>query len=176
VVKVEDPGELATVCKEYFKRSDYVIAQEFMPTPFDWRIGIFNGKALFACKYFMSRNHWQIINHHKDGKAGEGAHQTYAVSQVEPIIINTALKAAKLIGDGLYGVDIKVVGNKPYVVEVNDNPNIDVGVEDEVLKDALYNTIMEEFANRIDKSKARKDKEQPAPVESLKLLKMQVGR
>ena len=75
VVKVEDPGELTSVCKEYFKRSDYVIAQEFMPTPFDWRIGIFNGKALFACKYFMSRNHWQIINHHKTGKAGEGAHQ-----------------------------------------------------------------------------------------------------
>ncbi len=175
VVKVEDPGELASVCKEYFKRSDYLVAQEFMPTPFDWRIGIFNGKPLFACKYFMSRNHWQIINHHKVGKAGEGSHQTYAVSQVEPIIINTALKAAKLIGDGLYGVDIKVVGNKPYVVEVNDNPNIESGVEDEVLKDTLYNTIMEEFANRIDKLKARKEKDVTSPLVAMKILKMQVG-
>jgi glutathione synthase/RimK-type ligase-like ATP-grasp enzyme len=94
-----------------------------MPTEFDWRIGIFNGKPLFACKYFMSRNHWQIIDHNHAGKAGEGAHKTYPVEQVEPFIINTALKAAKLIGDGLYGVDIKVVGKKPFVVEVNDNPN-----------------------------------------------------
>lgn len=177
VVKVEDPGELATVCKEYFKRSDYVIAQEFMPTEFDWRIGIFDNKPLFACKYFMSRNHWQIINHHKEGKAGEGAHQTYAVSHVEPIIINTALKAAKLIGDGLYGVDIKVIDNMPYVVEVNDNPNIDVGVEDEVLKDSLYGAIMEEFVNRIDKMKMRKDKEIILPTEaSLRPLKLQVAR
>ena len=59
---------------------------------------------------------------------------------------------------------------------MNDNPNIDVGVEDEVLKDSLYYTIMEEFTNRIDKLKARKDKE-PSPVlETLKVLKMQVGR
>jgi glutathione synthase/RimK-type ligase-like ATP-grasp enzyme len=176
VVKVEDPGELASVCKEYFKRSDYIIAQEFMPTEFDWRIGVFNGKPLFACKYFMSRNHWQIINHNHDGKAGEGAHLTYHVNQVEPYIINTALKAAKLIGDGLYGVDIKVVGKKPYVVEVNDNPNIDVGVEDQVLKDALYNTIMEEFVNRIDKLKARKDREPAMPAEIVKLLNLQVVR
>lgn len=176
VVKVQDPAELASVCKEYFKRSDYIIAQEFMPTEFDWRIGIFNGKPLFACKYFMSRDHWQIINHHQEGKAGEGAHMTYPVSQVEPYIINTALKAAKLIGDGLYGVDIKVVGKKPYVVEVNDNPNIDVGVEDQILKDTLYNTIMEEFANRIDKLKQRKNREPAMPAEIVKLLNLQVVR
>jgi glutathione synthase/RimK-type ligase-like ATP-grasp enzyme len=147
-----------------------------MPTEFDWRIGVFNGKPLFACKYFMSRNHWQIINHHGDGKSADGAHLTYHVNQVEPYIINTALKAAKLIGDGLYGVDIKVVGKKPYVVEVNDNPNIDVGVEDQVLKDSLYNTIMEEFVNRIDKLKQRKDREPAMPAEIVKLLNLQVVR
>jgi glutathione synthase/RimK-type ligase-like ATP-grasp enzyme len=174
VVKVQDAGELAATCKEYFKRSDYIIAQEYMPTEFDWRIGVFNGKALFACKYFMSRNHWQIINHSNNGK--DGAHLTYPVEHVQPVIINTALRAAKLIGDGLYGVDIKVVGKKPYVVEVNDNPNIDVGVEDQVLKDRLYNTIMEEFVNRIDKLKARKDREPAMPAEIVKLLNLQVVR
>jgi glutathione synthase/RimK-type ligase-like ATP-grasp enzyme len=174
VVKVQDPGELAATCKEYFKRSDYIIAQEYMPTEFDWRVGVFNGKPLFACKYFMSRNHWQIINHKDDAK--DGAHLTYPVEHVQPLIINTALRAARLIGDGLYGVDIKVVGKKPYVVEVNDNPNIDVGVEDQVLKDRLYNTIMEEFANRIDKLKARKDREPAMPAEIVKLLNLQVVR
>ena len=42
-------------------------------------------------------------------------------------VVSTALKAANLIGDGLYGVDIKQVGRKCYVIEVNDNPNIDAG-------------------------------------------------
>jgi glutathione synthase/RimK-type ligase-like ATP-grasp enzyme len=157
VVKVHDPAELESVCKGYFKRSDYILAQEFMPTEFDWRIGIFNGRALFACKYFMSRNHWQVINHHQEGKAAEGAHKTFAIQDVDPVITSTALKAAKLIGDGLYGVDIKVIGGKPFVVEVNDNPNIDSGVEDAVLKDHLYQVIMDEFANRIDRLKMRKE-------------------
>jgi glutathione synthase/RimK-type ligase-like ATP-grasp enzyme len=172
VVKVEDPGQLAEVCKEYFKRSDYIIAQEFMPTEFDWRIGVFNSKPLFACKYFMSRDHWQVINHHQEGKAKEGAHKTYAIEEVDPIIISTALKSARLIGDGLYGVDIKAVGGEPYVVEVNDNPNIDVGVEDGILKEVLYTTIMDEFVNRIDKLKMRKD--QVFPAEAVKLLNLQV--
>jgi glutathione synthase/RimK-type ligase-like ATP-grasp enzyme len=175
VVKVEDAGGLEAVCKEYFKRSDYIIAQEYMPTEFDWRIGVFNGKPLFACKYFMSRNHWQIINHH-DGDAKDGAHQTYPVEHVQPLIINTALRAARLIGDGLYGVDIKMVGKKPYVVEVNDNPNIDVGVEDQVLKDRLYNAIMEEFVNRIDKVKARKERGPAAAAEIVKFPNLQVAR
>ena len=167
VVKVHDGAELESVCKGYFKRSDYIIAQEFMPTEFDWRIGIFNGKALFACKYFMSRNHWQVINHHQEGKAAEGAHKTFAIQDVDPVITSTALKAAKLIGDGLYGVDIKVIGGKPYVVEVNDNPNIDSGVEDAVLKDQLYQVIMDEFANRIDRLKMRRE---ATPVESARSL------
>jgi hypothetical protein len=44
-----------------------------------------------------------------------------------------------------------VVDGKPYVIEVNDNPNIDEGVEDEVLGDSLYLTIMQEFLRRIEK-------------------------
>ncbi len=172
VVKVSDEGELHSVCKEYFKRSDYIIAQEFMPTEFDWRIGIFNSRPLFACKYFMSRNHWQIYNHKNDGKTGTGAHETFPVEEVDPLIISTALKASKLIGEGLYGVDIKILNNKPYVVEVNDNPNIDSGVEDEVLKDKLYATIMEEFVSRIDKLKIRKDT--VVPVEAVRMMNLQV--
>ncbi len=154
VVKVGDEGELERVCKEYFRRSDYILAQEFMPTEFDWRIGVFDGKPLFACKYFMSRNHWQIINHDTHG---HGPHKTLAVENVDPLVLSTALKAAALIGDGLYGVDIKTIAGRPYVVEVNDNPNIDAGVEDMVLKDRLYAAIMEEFANRIDRLKMRKE-------------------
>ena len=48
-------------------------------------------------------------------------------------LLRIALKAANLIGDGFYGVDLKQVGNRYYVMEVNDNPNVDAGNEDGVL-------------------------------------------
>jgi len=36
------------------------------------------------------------------------------------------------------------------VIEVNDNPNIDCGVEDLVLKDDLYALVLEEFIRRLE--------------------------
>ncbi len=153
VVKVEDNDQLAQVSKNFFKDSDYIVAQEFMPTPFDWRIGVLNNLPLYACKYFMSRDHWQIYKHGDKGTEN-GTHETFPVQAVDPEIISQALKATRPIGSGLYGVDIKVVNGKPYVIEVNDNPNIDEGVEDEILKDSLYLTIMQEFLRRIEKQHA----------------------
>jgi len=67
--------------------------------------------------------------------------------------LQTAIKAASLIGDGLYGVDLKMVNGKVYVVEVNDNPNIDSGVEDKVLGNKLYDKLVESFYNRIEIAK-----------------------
>lgn len=51
------------------------------------------------------------------------------------------MKTANLIGDGLYGVDLKQAGDKVVVIEVNDNPNIDCGVEDVYLGDDLYKLV-----------------------------------
>ena len=36
------------------------------------------------------------------------------------------------------------------VIEVNDNPNIDAGIEDHVLGDELYERIMRVFVDRLD--------------------------
>jgi glutathione synthase/RimK-type ligase-like ATP-grasp enzyme len=72
-------------------------------------------------------------------------------------VMHTALKAANLIGDGLYGVDLKVIGDKAYVIEVNDNPSIDHGWEDQVLKRDLYLTIMKSFKKRLDAKKLIKN-------------------
>ena len=41
-----------------------------------------------------------------------------------------------------------------FVIEVNDNPNIDAGVEDRILKADLYRRIMEVFLRRIERRKA----------------------
>jgi glutathione synthase/RimK-type ligase-like ATP-grasp enzyme len=76
------------------------------------------------------------------------------VEVAPPKAVRVALKAANHIGNGLYGVDVKQSGDKFYVIEVNDNPNIDAGIEDAVLKDELYRRIMAVFLQRIEQRKA----------------------
>ena len=64
--------------------------------------------------------------------------------------VKLAVKAAGLIGDGLYGVDIKESDGKFYVIEINDNPNVDSAVEDQILQDELYRRVMEVFLRRME--------------------------
>jgi glutathione synthase/RimK-type ligase-like ATP-grasp enzyme len=153
VMKVKTEEELQEKMKKLLSRSEMVIAQQFLPTDFDWRIGVLDKKPLFACRYFMAKGHWQIIDYGKSGKIREGNADSIPIEDVPESVLNTALKAANLIGDGLYGVDLKQVGKKVYVIEVNDNPNIDAGMEDEVLKDDLYLTVMQSFIRRIEQKK-----------------------
>ncbi len=151
VVKVESPDELKLQVGKLLAKSDLIIAQEFLPTAFDWRVGIFDRQPLFVCKYFMAKKHWQIIKRDANGsKTADGAFTTLPVEHAPDQLIRTALKAANLIGDGLYGVDIKEIGKKFYVIEINDNPNIDTGVEDAILREELYLRIMRVFLRRIE--------------------------
>ena len=154
VFKIKDEEEFKNACGTMFQKSELLIAQEFLPTAFDWRVGILDGKPLFVCKYFMATEHWQIVNWTSTGKQQqEGAVESVAFYQAPADLIATALEATALIGDGLYGVDMKEVDGKFYVIEINDNPNIDAGIEDKIMKDKLYTTIMEVFLNRIKADK-----------------------
>jgi len=159
VKKVDTVEELEREGLRLLDRSELIIAQEFLPTEFDWRIGIFDRKPLYACRYFMASKHWQIVRREQDGKVVDGHVETLPVELAPRAAVRMALKAANAIGDGLYGVDVKQVGRKFYVIEVNDNPNIDAGFEDAVLKENLYSRIMEGFLARLDRqrdnSKAR---------------------
>jgi glutathione synthase/RimK-type ligase-like ATP-grasp enzyme len=130
-----------------------VIAQEFLPTEFDWRIGVFDREPLYACRYHMVQKHWQITQRDGDGERKYGRVETLPVQQVPRQVIRTALRACNLIGDGLYGVDLKQVGRQCYIIEVNDNPNIDGGYEDNFLKHELYERIMGVFLERIEAKK-----------------------
>jgi glutathione synthase/RimK-type ligase-like ATP-grasp enzyme len=40
------------------------------------------------------------------------------------------------------------------VIEVNDNPNLDAGVEDRVLGEDLYRQVIGEFVERLDRRRA----------------------
>lgn len=153
VVKVETEDELLTRVQDLLAKSDLIVAQEWLPTEFDWRVGIIDRRALYVCKYFMAPGHWQIIKRHDGGRLTEGDSAALAVSEVPSELVTTALNAANLIGDGFYGVDLKQIDDQFYVIEINDNPSVESGVEDGVLRDALYREIMGTFVRRVEERK-----------------------
>ncbi len=150
VAKIDNLSEYKKVRESMFEKSDLLIAQEFLPTTFDWRVGVIDGQVLFVCKYFMADQHWQIVNWSaKKEDMRDGAVECVSVDQAPAGLLKGALKATGLIGQGLYGVDMKEVDGKFYVIEINDNPNIDAGIEDKILKERLYDIIMDIFLNKI---------------------------
>jgi glutathione synthase/RimK-type ligase-like ATP-grasp enzyme/ribosomal protein S18 acetylase RimI-like enzyme len=153
VSKANDSKEAYDLLIRLFKNTDMVICQEFMYSEFDWRIGILDNKPIFACKYYMSSGHWQIYDWSSDADDKSGNSETLSIGDVPNEVLQTAQKAATLIGDGLYGVDLKHINGNVYVIEVNDNPNIDAGVEDIILKNDLYDLIIDSIIDRIEIAK-----------------------
>ena len=151
VTKVETKLEYLHAVMELLNKSDLVIVQEYVPTEFDWRVGVLDGKPLFVTKYFMAKGHWQIINNSSNRHSRYGLDTPVPLAKAPNNVINVAIKAARLMGNGLYGVDLKQYRTKLYVIEVNDNPNIDAGTEDRLMRGRLYSRIMDSFANRIQK-------------------------
>ena len=144
VSRVDSDEGLPEILAGLFEDSDLLIAQEYVPTDFDWRIGVLGRQPLFACRYGMAPNHWQILKRDQAG-VQEGNAETMLVEDAPKDVVKLAVRAANLMGDGLYGVDLKVVRKRPIVIEVNDNPNIDAGIEDAALGDELYARVMRHF-------------------------------
>lgn len=149
VYKAENRDELAQHLTTLFAESALILAQEYLYTEYDWRIGVLNGRAIYACRYFMARNHWQIYNH-KSKRNFSGGFETLPTFEVPRVVLDAALKASAVVGNGIYGVDIKELDNRAYVIEVNDNPSIDHGIEDHYLGEELYMQIMSEFLRRFE--------------------------
>jgi len=151
VFKVRDEKELAKKLNELFVTSELILAQEYIISTFDWRVGILDNKPLYACKYFMAKNHWQIYNWGTTKTSEQvGDVETLLVENAPKEVIETALKAAAAMGDGFYGVDLKEANGKVYVIEVNDNASIDHHWEDRALGDELYLIIMKSLLSRIE--------------------------
>lgn len=151
VKKVSNEEDFLKTTANLFEKSAIILAQEYIPTDFDWRIGILNGEPLYACKYFMAKGHWQIYQHLDSGKSKSGMTESVPIYQVPQVVLRTALKATALIGKGLYGVDLKMNNNKAYIIEINDNPSIDHTIEDAILGDDLYYRIMNYFVLQIER-------------------------
>ena len=146
----DTPEEFRRVADELFEETDLLLAQKFLPTEFDWRVGVLAGEPLFVCQYRMARGHWQIVKHRPDGSSREGGFRTFDLDQAPPNLIDVAVRAARPIGAGFYGVNIKETDHGFIVMEVNDNPNLDHGVEDQIGKDEIWTRVLKWFIERFE--------------------------
>jgi len=155
VVRAEDEASLAVYLAQFFETSELVVAQGFVPSAFDWRVGVLDGRALYAARYHMARGHWQIQQSEGPSRRRYGKVESVPLDAAPAKAIAVAVRAAGLIGDGLYGVDIKEAKGRFLVIEINDNPNIDAGYEDAVVGDGLYQAVMQVFLDRLDRQSRR---------------------
>ena len=150
VSKVATRAEFERTAQELLEHSSLILVQEYLYTEFDWRIGVLNKQPIFASQYFMSKGHWQVAKRDASGKAEFGMGRAAPLDAVPQELLKHAVQAANLIGDGLYGVDMKMTNGGPVVIEVNDNPNIDQNIEDSVLGDELYRIVLGDFLRRLE--------------------------
>ncbi len=152
VKRADTSAELDVLTREMFRRSPLLTLQEFRPTEFDWRVGVLDGGVLYVCKYYMAKGHWQIVGEARSGQRRYGKVEAVTVHDAPPSVKELALEAAALIGDGLYGVDIKETEAGPILIEINDNPDLWVGEEDATEGDRLYEQLALSFLRRIRES------------------------
>ena len=150
VVKAATPEEVAERLDVLLEESELVVAQEFAPSEFDWRIGVLDRRPLYACRYHMARGHWQIVQEVERTRR-YGRVEAVPFEDVPSTVLETAVRAASLFGDGLYGVDLKDIGGRVLVMEVNDNPNLDAGYEDAVRGQELWDELARWFRVRLDR-------------------------
>lgn len=151
VVKAHTAEELESHLQNLLSRSELVVAQEFARSDFDWRVGVLGGQALYVCKYHMAKGHWQIQKASSPTERKYGKVETLAVQDAPRDVVELGVQTANLVGNGLYGVDIKEFQGRLLVVEVNDNPSVEAGFEDAVIKDALYDEVMAYFREQLDR-------------------------
>jgi len=147
VEKVACETSFRDVAKRYFRKSDVLAVQAFMPTAFDWRVGVLNHEVLYVCKYMIPKGRWK----HGAKRRGKptfvwGRTVSLKRENAPAKLKEVALKACEVIGHGLYGVDIKEANGNYVVVEVNDNPSIYAGYEDLRNRD-LYGKIITYLAD-----------------------------
>ena len=131
VEKIHTPEDYIKVGNRYLRRADRLVAQKFMVSDFDWRVGVLAGEPLFVCQYTIPKKRWKIMTHVENGRTIYGSVKGVELEKADPALIDIATKAGAAIGTGLYGVDLKQIGDQYVVIEVNDNPTIAANEEDQ---------------------------------------------
>jgi glutathione synthase/RimK-type ligase-like ATP-grasp enzyme len=140
VEKVSNINEFFQTAKRFIKLSDWIVVQQYIESKYDWRVGVLNGKLLYACKYTIPSVTFKI-------QASIDGHIVYCdvesipTNKIPQNVVELGIDAANAIGSGLYGVDIKDINGNAYVIEVNDNPSIESG------EDGHYPKMFEQIIN-----------------------------
>lgn len=142
VEMVNNIAEFFRVARRFIKLSDWIVVQQYIESRYDWRVGVLDGKLLYACKYTIPSDTFKI-------QASVNGHLVYcgvesvSPDKIPPHVIRLGIDAADAIGRGLYGVDIKNNNGDAYVIEVNDNPSIESGEDD------CYPRVFEQIVTRL---------------------------
>jgi glutathione synthase/RimK-type ligase-like ATP-grasp enzyme len=142
VEKVHDIAGFFAVARRFIRLSDRIVAQQYIESTYDWRVGVLGGELLYACKYTIPSVTFKI-------QASVNGHVVYCGVEsvpeeaVPPHVIRLGIDAGNAIGDGLYGVDIKNNNGDAYVIEVNDNPSLESG------EDTRYPRVYERIVSHL---------------------------
>jgi len=131
VDKAETHEGVVRIGKRFFRRADRIVAQKYVKSESDWRVGILGGEPLYVCQYTIPRRQWKILTYTPEGRTVCGPVKGVPLARASRLLLQRATEAAAAIGHGLYGVDLKQAGDDFVVIEVNDNPSILAGDEDQ---------------------------------------------
>jgi glutathione synthase/RimK-type ligase-like ATP-grasp enzyme/gamma-glutamyl:cysteine ligase YbdK (ATP-grasp superfamily) len=178
VFKIQSQQDYDARVPELLRRSPLLVAQEFIRTDYDWRVTVLDGRVLFVCRYHMVPGHWQIRSLAK-GRVRYGRVEALPRDRAPREVARLATNAARLVGEGMYGVDIKEGPDGPMVIEVNDNPNLDVGYDDTADGDRVFEDLVQWFLRRIPRDRAERESLASRPKHSddaLAALTAPIGR
>src|SRR5262249_37201073 len=137
------------------EETDLVLAQKFLPTEFDWRGGGVAGGPPFGCPERVGRGGREGGEKYPHGAPRRGGVPALRGARAPPRVVHAARPAARPlaarpIGEGFYGVDLKQTDRGIVVMEVNDNPNLEHGIEDQVGKDEIWTKLLKWFIERFE--------------------------
>ena len=145
VEKAHDEAEFREIASRYLKNATPIVLQQFMPSGFDWRVGVLDNEILYLCKYYIPKGGWKVKSN-IDGKDEWGKVVPIMRKNIPKRLEKFAVNITRCVGDGLYGLDIKEIDGKFYCIEVNDNPTFWGNLEDGKDPD-LYDKIIERLAS-----------------------------
>ncbi len=149
---VHNEEELAHTASAYLRMSHLVVAQEYVESHNDWRIGVLDGRILFASRY-VPPNPSEMVPTEEEEIPYYGV-EVVGKEEVPGAVLSLAADAAGAIGDGLYSVDIKQRDGAALVIEVNDNPSLEHG-EERVYPD-VFSRVIERLMERRPDASAQK--------------------
>jgi glutathione synthase/RimK-type ligase-like ATP-grasp enzyme len=142
---VRTPAEARRLMASWFRLSNVLVAQEYISGGEEFRVGTLGGELLYACRYGPPTEEARM---HALSLEEVPYFESVCIPRRElpEGVLREAVRASASIGEGLFSVDIKVQDDRPYVLDVNDNPSLESG-EDTFYPD-IYGRIVDHLFRR----------------------------